>query len=225
MTPFIAITPADWAQIEAGHEWLGLGHLDLTCPTCKGGWNLRCDRCGASASLPLGMTCDDHHPGRRCPAGCWDGKIAPQSVRYLIVVGHEIVAVAETEMLPVRDDPDEDSDISPTANVVLVAGDRLTCVHCYGDMESGPDYDITDISDAPGVWTPGGWGAHFTGITTTTGCPDNCTRFSGNLPGWTRIRWVPCGRCNGAETLRLPLPWTAAPDRPTIGQLDIGALT
>lgn len=30
MTPFIAITPADWALIEAGHEWLGLGDFDFT---------------------------------------------------------------------------------------------------------------------------------------------------------------------------------------------------
>ena len=27
-------------------------------------YDLRCDRCGASASLPLGMTCDDHRPHR-----------------------------------------------------------------------------------------------------------------------------------------------------------------
>jgi RecJ-like exonuclease len=37
--------------------------VDLRCPTCRGDGDLldlRCDNCGASASLPLGMTCENH---------------------------------------------------------------------------------------------------------------------------------------------------------------------
>jgi hypothetical protein len=36
-------------------------HASL-CVTRQPGTDLLCDRCGASASLPLGMTCDDHRP-------------------------------------------------------------------------------------------------------------------------------------------------------------------
>lgn len=44
------------------------------CQTCAGEsviYDLRCDNCGGSASLPLGMTCENHHakpqPCPDCP--------------------------------------------------------------------------------------------------------------------------------------------------------------
>lgn len=65
-----------------------LGELDRTCPTCLGGWNLKCERCGASASLPFEMTCDDHRPRRWCPnPSCSDGQVVlPDGPADLILI-------------------------------------------------------------------------------------------------------------------------------------------
>ncbi len=48
------------------------------CPTCGGErviYDLRCEHCGGSASLPLGMTCLDHQPKPQPCPDCADGKM------------------------------------------------------------------------------------------------------------------------------------------------------
>ncbi len=48
------------------------------CPTCGGErviYDLRCEHCGGSASLPLGMTCADHQPKPTPCPDCTDGKM------------------------------------------------------------------------------------------------------------------------------------------------------
>lgn len=61
-----------------------------------------------------------------------------------------------------------------------------------------------DVSDQLpyGDFAPGRWAWMLTNVQPTTErCPNDCSRFGGNVPGWTRgssFDWVPCGVCGGA---------------------------
>lgn len=61
--------------------------------------------------------------------------------------------------------------------------------------------DLTDQSPY-GDFRPGRWAWLLTDVKPTTECCSNdCARFDGNVPGWTRGSswdWVPCGVCGGA---------------------------
>ncbi len=68
------------------------------CPTCGGErviYDLRCDHCGGSASLPLGMTCLDHQPKPQPCRDCTDGKMPLDKWVALLV---ETLAAARSDM-------------------------------------------------------------------------------------------------------------------------------
>ena len=68
------------------------------CPTCGGErviYDLRCEHCGGSASLPLGMTCLDHQPKPQPCRDCTDGKMPLDKWVALLV---ETLAAARSDM-------------------------------------------------------------------------------------------------------------------------------
>lgn len=88
-------TPSDQEQAEA--EWEAIRQT-VSCPSCNGvqtTGDIRCRNCGASASLPLGMTCNDHRPTfLHCP-DCTDGKIP---MARLLAVGAAVFTTAMHEI-------------------------------------------------------------------------------------------------------------------------------
>lgn len=213
---------------------IGLGDLDLTCPTCRGFSGQTFD----VVHRPEGRRAEHVDMTIEC-SDCTDGQRVPVSGLHAVVVDGVILWYAHIEYLPVYEGLSGPTD---RAHVVInPAGDSAWLHKTIPKGEVEVLSDVVDITDAAtGPLVPGGWAAHVTQISDTIPCQHEAItmlhRRSCKLPlhpptvphsylmGWTPEQWEHRGR-GADETLRLPLPWSSAPDRPPyITTLDLNTL-
>jgi hypothetical protein len=188
--------------------------------TRQPGTDLRCERCGASASLPLGMTCPDHQPrivpqpmvkqwhtsDEPCPPELLNQRVAIYQDGIIpmyaaIAVGpaprcHKrwpLGAIVGSGIITESLPITECSD--HTAHVCHSGGGLLMHYPLRGDlMES--EWGITDQIPY-GDWTPGRWAWRITEATPTT---ERCPWCWGR--GWTDtadgVHSAPCPCCQRA---------------------------
>lgn len=235
MTPAVVLDPviAARALAQSGPVVIGLGDLDLTCPTCRGTQR-------RSTIGPTGkMRCNE----------CTSGQVSPVSgLHTLATTDGWLQGTCRLDFLPVvgedgalfdRFSPDRYIEVRPSGTI----NDGIWWEDVEGHWVD-PDsehYEPLDISGAPGLFKPGGWAAVLTEWDPTIPCPacrdrpgvrsdlDHTFAPPGGMPkgGFLGPSSTPCERCDdsldehycrrcdGDGWTSGPVSWSSAPDLPT----------